>query len=209
MRIAELNKKIFTKKIDEKILVISQKILFGKTAPQGLIAGNPEEYFSLIQNHKQFLWRSEMEVDESYKQIIPLFVFMHEDKIFLMQRSKKAGDARLQSMYTVGIGGHVREEDLKEASIQSWVLREFEEEVDYCGTLKIEPIGMINDDSNAVGRVHAGFIFLAHGSDDAISIKSELQSGKLVSLEDALSKGDKLESWTRMIIEHLLDTNNN
>jgi predicted NUDIX family phosphoesterase len=121
-----------------------------------------------------------------------------------MQRSKKAGDARLSEKYTVGIGGHVRQEDLVETSIQEWGWREFHEEIEYQGKLHIKTLGMINDDSNDVGRVHLGFVFLAYGNTDQISIKSELQSGHLVSLEEAYQKGDQLESWTKIIIQTLL-----
>ena len=63
---------------------------------------------------------------------------------------------------------------------------------------------MINDDSNDVGRVHLGFVFLVYGDSNQIAIKSELQSGTLVSLEEAYQKGDQLESWTKIIIQTLL-----
>ncbi len=195
---------VYTKKLDESILVVKRTALFENEAPQGLVNVNLEKYYLLIHEKKEFLWRSQMEIDQQYKQIIPLFVFLYEDRIFLMQRSKKPGDARLAEKYTVGIGGHVRQEDLAETSIQEWGQREFHEEIEYQGALNIKTLGMINDDSNDVGRVHLGFVFLAYGDSDKISIKSELQSGNLVSLEEAIDKGDQLESWTKIIIQTLL-----
>ncbi len=195
---------VYTKKIDESILVVKRTNLFPNEVPQGLINVNLNQYYQLIHEKKEFLWRSHMEIDQQYKQIIPIFVFLYENKIFLMQRSKTSGDARLNEKYTVGIGGHVRQEDLAEASIQEWGWREFHEEIEYQGALNIKTLGMINDDSNDVGRVHLGFVFLAYGDSNQISIKSELQSGSLVSLEEAIQKGDQLESWTKIIIEYLL-----
>lgn len=197
---------VYTKKQDEAILVVRRDILFSDAAPQGLIAVDLDLYFNRIQEHKEFLWRSMMETDEAYKQIIPVIVFMHQEKIFLMQRSKKSGDARLKEKYTVGIGGHVREEDLQgETSIDAWSKREFLEEVDYQGELTLEPLGLLNDDSDSVGRVHTGFVYLARGTTSLISIKSELQSGALVTLQEAFEKGDRLENWSALIIKHLMN----
>lgn len=194
---------VFTKTFDEKILVVQRSKLFPQEIPQGFYASDAEHFYALVSEHKEFLWRSQMEVDPTYKQIIPLIVFTHDKKLFLMQRSAKAGDARLSSKYTLGIGGHVREEDMQQTSLAGWAEREFTEEVHYTGALKITPLGMINDESNAVGQVHTGFIFLAHGEHDDISIKSELQNGSLRSIDECLEFYDAMESWTKIVFDFL------
>ena len=71
-----------------------------------------------------------METDPAYKQIIPYLVFTYENKYFLMQRQKKASETRLQSKYSLGIGGHIREEDMENCTLVDWAKREFEEEID-------------------------------------------------------------------------------
>ena len=82
----------------------------------------------------------------------------HDNHYFLMQRKSDASESRLRNKLTVGIGGHIRQEDLssfdeasadkQEHSLFAWALREFHEEVNYAGNLKVLPLGIINDDSN-------------------------------------------------------------
>lgn len=156
----------------------------------------------LIRAHGEFGPRARMEEDEDYKQIIPYFIFTHNDQLFLMQRSGSANESRLASKFTLGIGGHVRNEDL-EGTIAQWGKREFHEEVNYTGTVSISPLGILNDDSNAVGRVHIGVVYLLHGDSGDISIKSELQSGEMASLEACTAVYDRMERWSQLVFDTL------
>jgi predicted NUDIX family phosphoesterase len=190
----------------EHILVVKRDTLFAyESAWHGLKALNVDAYLSLIQTHKEFLPRPDMELDESYKQIIPYLVFKHEDRYFLMQRSNKASESRLQNKFTLGIGGHVREEDLKEGStLFDWARREFHEEVAYSGNLTITSLGMLNDDSNPVGKVHIGLVLLLEGDSDDIAVLSELKSGVLLTLEECAAYAEHMETWSRIIFDSLI-----
>jgi len=189
---------------DENILVVKRSQLFVDGAWQGLKKIDFESYIEIINQNKEFLPRSIMENDTTYKQIIPYLIFKHIDQYFLMQRQAKASEQRLQSKFTLGIGGHIRHEDLQEGtSIFDWARREFHEEVHYTGNLEIEAIGVLNDDSNEVGKVHIGFVLLLHGDSANISVKSELKSGMLVSLEGCKSYEDRLESWSKTAFDFL------
>lgn len=192
---------------DEQILVVKRSHLFAKEAWQGLKKINFESYIEIINKNKEFLPRSIMETDPTYKQIIPYLIFEHKNRYFLMQRQAKASEQRLQSKFSLGIGGHIRHEDLQEGtSIFDWAQREFHEEVNYSGNLEIEPLGILNDDSNDVGKVHIGFVLLLHGDSANISVKSELKSGQLVSLQECESYKDRLESWSQSIFEAISDS---
>lgn len=194
---------IITKQ-DELILVLKRKDLFAAVpAWSGLKAVEFEQYIALIKEKKEFLPRSIMETDPTYKQIIPYLVFSHEDKLFLMQRTDKATETRLQNKYSLGIGGHIRQEDLTHDSIFEWAKREFHEEVDYNDAFTIEPLGILNDDSNAVGQVHVGFVFLLKGSTPNIKVKSELKSGELLTAEQCKPYFSTMESWSQMVFEFL------
>lgn len=193
----------FTNIPDELILVVKRDILFPEGAWQGLKTVNPESYLELIQKNKEFLPRMLMEQDPTYKQIIPYLVFQYEDKFFLMQRKKKATETRLQSKYTLGIGGHIREEDMVECTLLDWAKREFAEEIDYSGYLTINPLGILNDDSNLVGQVHMGFVFLITGNSDQIKVKEELESGKLLTLKECEEYYPNMESWTQIIYNYI------
>jgi len=190
-------------KIDESILVVKRSHFFPHGAWQGLKKVNFDHYVHIIDHKKEFHARSLMEQDPIYKQIIPYLVFQYEDKFFLMQRRSTASEQRLQNKLTLGIGGHIRQEDMKDNSIISWAEREFYEEVNYNGSLHITPLGMINDDSNAVGMVHVGFVFLLKGDNPHISVKSELKSGSLLTLQECLAQRECMETWSQYVIDDL------
>lgn len=188
---------------DELILVVRRDILLPDGAWNGLKAVNFDSFLHIVQSKKEFHPRSIMETDPNYKQIIPYLVFEHEGNYFLMQRHKKASETRLQSKYTLGIGGHIRQEDMQTDSLFDWARREFHEEVSYAGDLEIEPLGILNDDSNEVGKVHIGFVFLLRGSNPHISVKSELANGQLYSLEECKGFYERMESWSQMVMDRL------
>ncbi len=189
----------------EHILVVKRDTLFQDTSAwHGLKNVDIDAYLSLIQAHKEFHPRPDMELDATYKQIIPYMVFKYGDRYFLMQRSGKASETRLQSKYTLGIGGHVRAEDLQEGStLFDWARREFHEEVSYNGNLTITSLGMLNDDSNEVGKVHVGLVLLLEGDSDQISVHEELKSGELLTFEECAAYADHMETWSRFIFDVL------
>jgi len=191
-------------KKDELILVVKRTDLFPGDAWHGISEVDLENVMQTIKTKKQFLWRSKMENDPSYKQIIPYLVFNWQDCYFLMQRKSTASEARLKNKYSLGIGGHIRQEDIEGASIFDWARREFYEEVSFSGNLEIEPIGILNDDSNPVGQVHLGLVLLVRGDNGNIRVKSELKSGKLVNLDECTHLFDSLENWSQEVLKHLL-----
>lgn len=190
-------------KKDEKILVVKRTEIFKDLPWNGLKEVSFDTYLEIIKTKQEFLWRSQMEEDPSYKQIIPYLVFSYEGKLFLMQRKSSSSETRLSSKFSLGIGGHIREEDLAGKTIFDWATREFNEEVNYKGELKIKPLGLLNDDTNAVGQVHIGFVFLLEGNSDQINIKSELKQGNLVSLDECKQYYDSMETWSQIVFDFL------
>lgn len=188
---------------EEHILVVKRTDLFPQEAFQGLQPFESKEWIQTILDKKQFLPRSLMEIDPTYKQIIPYLVFMHEDKVFVMQRQAKASETRLQGKVTLGIGGHIREEDMAESDISAWARREFHEEVVYNDDFTIEPLGMINDDSNDVGKVHVGFVYILRGTTSHITVQEELQSGVLMTIQECEQLYDRMETWSQIVFKAL------
>ncbi|MGB8467675.1 MAG: hypothetical protein WCE21_01605 [Candidatus Babeliales bacterium] len=205
LQTAQTQTPIQTLKKDEDILVVSRADIFSLTpAWSGLRTVDFAHYLSLIKAKKEFLPRSLMELDPHYKQIIPYLIFTHNNRYFLMQRTAQATETRLQNKYSLGIGGHIRQEDMQTDSLFDWALREFHEEVSYAGNVTIEPLGILNDDSNEVGKVHIGFVFLLHGDSDAIAVKSELKSGTLLTIDELKPYFASMETWTQIAFEHVL-----
>jgi len=201
----QINQQTQKQTVDEQILVVKRTELFSKEpAWSGLKKVNFDDYLAIINEKKEFQPRSVMETDPQYKQIIPYLVFEHNSKYFLMQRAAKATEQRLQNKYSLGIGGHIRQEDMSTDSLFDWAKREFHEEVSYTDSFNIEPLGILNDDSNDVGKVHIGFVFLLRGNTDAISVKSELKSGVLYDLVQMKPYFPNMESWSQLVFEFLV-----
>lgn len=189
---------------DEAILVIKRTDIFAHhPAWHGLQQEPLKDVMHMITSKKEFLPRSVMETDPQYKQIIPYLIFNHADHYFLMQRQAKASEQRLKNKFTLGIGGHIRQEDMNTDSIFDWATREFHEEVSYNGSIEIQTLGVLNDDSNAVGQVHLGLVLLLKGDSPYISVKSELKSGDMVSLEKIGDYYERLEGWSQMVYDLL------
>lgn len=190
---------------DEMVLVVKRNDFFHQDpAWEGLKHVNFDTYLALIQEKKEFLPRGIMETDVRYKQIIPYLVFTYEGRYFLMQRTAHNSESRLKNKFSLGIGGHIRQEDLKDNSIFSWAEREFHEEVDYKDPFTIQPLGILNDDATAVGQVHIGFVFLIRGTTPHIKVKSELKSGELLSLHECKSYRDMMEGWSQTVYDFLI-----
>lgn len=205
-----------TAKHDELILVVPrEQLFFNSEAWHGLKEVDFEQYLNIINDKKEFLPRSVMETDFGYKQIIPYLVYTYQGKYFLMQRKSDASEARLRNKLTLGIGGHIRQEDMepyyaeaskgleKGNSLFAWALREFHEEVEYAGNVSVKPLGILNDDSNDVGKVHIGFVFLLQGDSADIAIKSELKSGALMSLDECSAQKECMETWSQFVVDFL------
>lgn len=191
-----------TKTYDETILVIKTSEI--KDLWQGLKTSNTENFINLINEKKEFFPRSIMELDEHYKQIIPYLVFKFENSIFVMQRKSTASEQRLKNKLSIGIGGHIRKEDISNKSVFEWAKREFHEEIDYNGNLSTKLIGVLNDDSNNVGKVHIGIIFLLNGDSGQIKIKSELKSGTLIPIKEISFFIPKMETWSQIVSNFII-----
>lgn len=189
---------------DEQILVVKRTTFFQKDVWQGIRKYELESYIDTIKTQGEYIPRASAEIDPTYKQIIPYLIFTHKNRFFLMQRKSTASEQRLRNKLSLGIGGHVNQEDMKGATLFDWAQREFEEEVEYNGTLKIEILGILNDDSNEVGQVHAGLVMMLHGDSDHIQVKSELKSGTLQTLDECIAQIELMESWSKMVLEHVM-----
>jgi len=200
---ASLHQSVFSDKWTENILVVKRTQIIQEQSWRGVKEVDFEKYLHLIQEKKEFLPRAEAETNYEYKQIIPYLVFENNHRYFLMQRKESSSESRLASKFSLGIGGHLREEDMKGSTLFEWAQREFHEEIEYSGNLKIVPLGILNDESNDVGRVHIGFVFLIKGDSDNIRIKSELQNGQLLTLQECKAFYAGMETWSQLVFDFL------
>ncbi|MBI2344589.1 hypothetical protein HYV10_00765 [Candidatus Dependentiae bacterium] len=198
------NQSPYIQHINEEILVVSTKSLFSHVKPwQGINSFDFDTILQSIQNNISFMPRPHAETNFAYKQIIPYLIFSFDKKLFVMQRRSNASEQRLANKLSLGIGGHIQENDIKEKDIFNWALREFYEEVNYRGTLSHKKIGFLNDDSSDVGKVHLGIVWLINGDLAEISIKNEHKNGMLLNMNECAQLYENMESWSKICFDFL------
>ncbi len=154
-----------------------------------------------VRGSGQFLPRGKVEEDPSKKQIIPYLVLRDGERIFLMKRTKAGGDERLHDRYTIGIGGHVNKGD---ADVLGGLQREWREEIEADFVPEFEPLGLLNDDSNPVGAVHLGLVYVADAGGRAVAIRETHKlSGEFVAMSAVAAVQDKLETWSALLFDFL------
>ncbi len=195
----------------EQVLVVPREILFDNesTAFQGFREDSAASCLERVAESSQFLPRQEVEEDPSYKQIIPYAVVAYrgaegEEEWFLMQRKKGGGEKRLHNLYSLGVGGHINPIDGNADSgiVERALLRELHEELSLSGGLKIETIGLLNDDSNPVGEVHFGVVYKITVEERSVAVREHEQlQGAFTPVEDLAGQASQMETWSRLICE--------
>ncbi|HWD20206.1 MAG TPA: NUDIX domain-containing protein [Verrucomicrobiae bacterium] len=194
---------------EERVLCFARKILDDLGAFQG-ISLDVGKYLPAVTSNAQLTYRnrSEAEQDLRYKQLIPYVLLLCRGKILRYQRGKKGGETRLHGLYSVGIGGHISEEDnglfaSERGGYQEGMQRELREEVglDAAGGT---PVALINDDSTEVGRVHFGVVHILPLPDEQVATRrSGISSPEFIPIAEALKEPEGYESWSRFCLENL------
>jgi predicted NUDIX family phosphoesterase len=156
----------------------------------------------------RFLERNVAETDYKFKQVIPYVVVRHQDRCLLIWRTNQQTEARLHNRYSLGVGGHINNTDIPTTDsnlILTGMRREFTEEIAVEGEQSCELIGIINDDSTDVSRVHMGFVFVLQTATARYTI---MEPGKYTaawktSAELAGHYG-QMESWAQIVYDHIV-----
>lgn len=197
---------------DERVLVVPGAELDRLGRFQGF-SGDVDRYLStlLIPEFAHFRPRSEVEDDPSLKQIIPYVVFRSGDSVFCYTRGKSQGESRLHRLRSLGVGGHVAEEDADgRATLDAYEMalrRELDEEVAVGSDGQIRRVGLINDDSTAVGQVHLGVVHLYDLERPDVAPREEgLAEAGFVPLDELEGAQDRFETWSQICLKAFLLT---
>lgn len=196
---------------DENVLVISRDLFDRLGAFQG-ISLEPGAYLpSLLDpENNYFLSRDLAEEDPSHKQIIPYAIFRYGDRFLHYVRGGGSGEKRLAAKGSIGIGGHINDTDFATASLDkdtytTGVDREIDEELNIAGMHTQEILGLINDDSNEVGKVHLGVVHLfTLESDEVTAAEDNIHDLQFLTLAELSERSDQLESWSQICLDGLL-----
>jgi predicted NUDIX family phosphoesterase len=189
----------------EHVLVVRRDDIFPDGAWHGFVGDGLERCQKVIREGSFFMPRAEVEEDPTYQQIIPYVVFRHDGRYLLTKRLKASSEKRLRQQFSLGVGGHINPGDLAAGDpINDGLRREWEEEVAYGGRFEASLLGLINDDSSPVSRVHLGVVFLVDGDSPEITIKeTDKLSGELLTLEEMRIYYLGMESWSQIVYDHL------
>ncbi len=157
--------------------------------------------------------RGEMEQDPSYKQLIPYVIFQYDDPdglrwLFQYTRGSGQGESRLHRKISIGIGGHISQEDLgaegQTNPYHEGMRRELEEEVIIETEFDDRCVGMINDDETEVGRVHLGIVHLLRVEQPQVRPReSEIHEAGFRTVQALYDDREAMESWSRICLEAL------
>ena len=195
---------------DESVLVIKRELFDEIGIFQG-ISTEIDKYLPVFLNPSNnfFIHRELAEDDPTHKQIIPYAIFKHGDKFLRYLRGKKSGEQRLASKSSIGIGGHINQDDFNSSSLEkdtylTGIEREINEELIINCDYNNLPIALINDDSNDVGQVHLGVVHLFDLESDQVEAgEANIENLEFLSSDDLLREKDNLESWSQICVDHL------
>ena len=186
---------------DERVRVVPRVALPDAAAWHGVVAGDLAALIRLVGEAGRDLPRAEMERDPSFKQIIPYLVVRDGQRYFLMRRTRAGGDQRLHDHWSIGVGGHLNPGD---AGIHDGLLREWREEIDASFIPEFRFVGLLNDDTTAVGSVHLGVVFEADARGRRVAIREvDKLSGAFAEPAEVRAVADRLETWSALVFEHL------
>jgi predicted NUDIX family phosphoesterase len=198
---------------DEHVLVVPRSLFDRAGGFQGF-CGDTAAYLPLLLDPAHTSWRprASVEEDPSFKQLIPYCVLAWRDPdgrrhYFAYTRGSGQSEARLRAKRSLGIGGHISSIDGEhgdDTSYEAGMRRELAEEIAITGGWTGRCVGLINDDSNAVGSVHLGIVHLLDlETAEVASRESELVECGFEPLESLLNERDRFETWSQITLDAL------
>jgi predicted NUDIX family phosphoesterase len=216
-----------------EVLVTDRSALFGSDWPQGFLPLDPRAGGRLLAaaaSQARFVDRPTAEANPAWKQWIPYCVLRQistpatqaaapaVSHVFCVRRTRGQSETRLHGAYSLGLGGHIEPADGSptatdpDSYFTGALLRELHEE------LILEParipaprlVGLLNDDSTPVGRVHAGLVYVldlpaGRPQTTAVGIReiSKMAGGwgSLAELRILWQDPQQFETWSQRIVE--------
>jgi predicted NUDIX family phosphoesterase len=189
---------------EEQILVVPRARIFAGQGIHGFTTADAAAYRDRARTFGEFRRRAEMEGDPSMKQIIPYMIVRYGSKLFLFQRTTAGGEPRLHGKFSIGVGGHINRADVEGATdpVDAGLRRELEEELRINGAWRARLVGVLNDDTNAVGQVHFGLVHVIEVGSPEISVReSDTLTGRLAAAAELRDLYDRMESWSQLILD--------
>jgi predicted NUDIX family phosphoesterase len=192
----------------ERVLVLPRERVPGGCEFTGVRSATAAELQVLrdaVAAHGRFLDRPIAEENPAFKQLIPYVVVRDGGRVFLMERTDAGGDPRLHRKASIGVGGHLNPVDHGLDPLSVGLRREWAEELASSWEPEFRLLGLLNDDSNAVGSVHLGVVFEVEADGRPLGVRErDKLSGRMALPSEVIDAWDRLETWSQLVAEKLL-----
>ncbi|MGA2325385.1 MAG: hypothetical protein ABSH05_03785 [Bryobacteraceae bacterium] len=162
-------------------------------------------------NNARFVDRYAAEHSPGLKQLIPYVILRHHGSIFNYVRGKQSGESRLVARRSTGLGGHIEPADStlfssEEELYLACAEREVNEEVQLSTPFRSRIVGLINDDSSDVGRVHLAIVHVWDLREPAVKKREAVITQCRFSEPGELRAAkEELETWSQIALDILED----
>lgn len=222
---------------EERVLVINSEALASHNIHHGFHGHENGPCDSKVLN--AMFWKGSLvsmlksrhEENESKRGLVAYIMIAHDGWYYSYQRAKNS-DPRLEGSYSIGIGGHCNEDDLKAACLANGfgplydretafqmaldvarmtAVREATEELKLSNYVltpeNFQFVGIINDESTKVGRCHLGMVFLLRSPTPELELTPESAAlgGKFASPSMLALSQNLYEGWSKLLIQSYLD----
>lgn len=202
----------------EQVFVVERAAFFAGNWPQGFAAADAATPALLEQFAARgfFVDRPDAEQNPAWKQLIPYCVLRRPEAVFCVQRKAAQSEARLHRLLSIGIGGHINPAPAAGTDAAAFfaaaLRRELDEEMLGLAAWQAQPLfqGLLNDDSNEVGRVHAGLVYAIDLPEQTPTLElpriqevSKMAGGfrSLAELEPLWQDPGRFETWSRLLFQ--------
>jgi predicted NUDIX family phosphoesterase len=195
-------------KQEEEILIFPAALLKNLGYFDGFDS-DVEKFIKPITEAARFVPRGPAENDPSLKQIIPYVMIRFRGLVFRYKRTRRGEEDRLHTKYSIGIGGHINPFDkfdlfaATKSVLEMGMEREVAEEVILDTTYSTLCVGLLNDDSNDVGKVHFGIVYQLVVDEPKVDIreKGSFTQGDFVDVMTIQNDFELFETWSQILIE--------
>ena len=187
--------------IEERVFVVPRASIADDAGWYGIRTDKLDAFVEALERDGRYEPRPQMEVDPSFKQVIPYLILRDGERYFLMRRTRAGMDARLHDRYSIGVGGHLNPGD---GGVVGGLLREWREELvaDFEPAFRL--VGLLNDDTTEVGAVHLGAVYVAEADGRPVTIReTDKLTGSFAEPHEVAAVADQLETWSRLCFEFL------
>ena len=165
-----------------------------------------------------FLPRLDVEMNPLFKQIVSYVIVRYQDMLLRYTRGVVTNVGQyLHGEYSLGFGGHVEKTDwdlfsLNDVGYRNSVLRELKQEIEIeqykVRTNNFSTLGVLNDDSSALGRCHIAFIhLLTLDTPEFKKGEKSINDIKWVPINSLGEEFSGYEYWSKLCIQTFFSEN--